>query len=232
MMTESAVAELAPEETHAPVGPMGPMPRHRLLLAIALGAVSVLVIGLVVGSRTGQDPQFQGAVLGTPWEKPPIVLSDTSGEPFDLQARTEGRVTLLFFGYLNCPDICPTHLLNIASALEELPNEIGGQVDTVFVTTDPERDDPDSIRAFLDGFDRRFVGLWGTPEQVREAEQQAGIAATVAEPADADGDYVVGHAAQVIAYGPDGVARVVYPFGTRTGDWLNDLPLLVEGVQP
>lgn len=232
MITDHDLQVVGPQRADLPSRTEGSRTRRPVLFVIAFGAFSLLLLGLVVASRSDPTPAFQGAVLGTPWEKPPIVLSDTEGEPFDLQARTEGQVTLLFFGYLNCPDICPAHLMNISSALEVLPNEVAGRVAMVFVTTDPERDDPAAIRAFLDRFDRRFVGLWGTTEEVLEAQQQAGVATAVADPVGADGEYEVGHAAQVIAYGPDGLAHVVYPFGTRQSDWLHDLPLLVEGEHP
>jgi protein SCO1 len=103
----------------------------------------------------------------------------------------------------------------------------------VFVTTDPERDTPERLRDWLDKFDPSFVGLHGSPEEIRAAEDAAQVPPSMittddgsAPPAPED-DYEVGHAAQIIAYTPDDLAHVVYPFGVRRQDWQGDLPRLM-----
>jgi protein SCO1/2 len=215
-----------------PTGPGGGSNRSTLI-AIGVGAVLVLVVGLVVASLQGeQGSDWAGVPMAEPLAKPPIVLTDTEGQPFDLQARTEGRVVLLFFGFLECPDICPTHLANVARAFDQLPTDVSGQVDMVFVTTDPGRDDPAAIRAYLDNFDRQFIGLYGSQAEIDEAQQLANVPVASQERLDDDREYRIDHAGQVIAFSPDGVARVQYPFGTRQADWVGDLPLLVEGKTP
>lgn len=205
------------------------------IVLMGLVLLGVGVVATVLGERAddaGGSSDWAGTVLDEPVEKPPIVLTDTAGQPFDLRAETDGRVALLFFGYVNCPDICPTHLANVARAFDELPREVSGNVDMVFVTVDPERDRPEVIRDFLDRFDRRFVGLYGTPDEIVEAQQQAGLAVAAPDRLEGDREYRVSHAGQVLAFGPDGVARLAYPFGTRQSDWVRDLPRLVEGVTP
>ena len=139
-----------------------------------------------------------------------------------------GTVTLLFFGYTHCPDVCPVHLGNIAAVLGTLTPDVSGRVRVVFVSTDPERDTADRIRSWLDGFDRRFIGLRGSLDEVNAIQQRIGLAAAVV-PDTSDGDYTVGHGAQVIAYTADDSAHVVYGFGTRQADWAADLPRLVGG---
>lgn len=215
-----------------PASPGGGSKRSTVVV-IALAAVLLLVAGLLVAANRGASgSEWAGTPMAEPLAKPPIVLTGTDGEPFDLQAETEGRVTLLFFGFVNCPDICPTHLANVARAFDQLPNEVSGQVDMVFVTTDPQRDDPATIRSFLDNFDQRFIGLSGTQEEIQEAQRLAGVAVASQQQLDDDREYRINHAGQVIAFSPDGVARVSYPFGTRQADWVRDLPKLVEGQQP
>ena len=93
----------------------------------------------------------------------------------------------------------------------------------MFVTTDPARDTPEKLQTWLANFDPSFIGLRGTPEQVKAIEKSVGVAPAVAGAPDSSGSYEVGHAAQVIAFTPDDSAHVVYPFGTRQADWAHDL---------
>jgi protein SCO1/2 len=173
---------------------------------------------------------FQGVYMPQPQAKPGFTLTDTSGLPFDFQRETAGAVTLLYFGYTHCPDICPGHMATIAGALEKLPGTVASQVRVVFVTTDPERDRPSVIRRWLGTFDPSFVGLTGTPDQIVAAQMAAGV--PVARREGEGEDYGVSHAAYVIAYTPDGLAHVLYPFGMRQSNWVHDLPILVELGSP
>jgi protein SCO1/2 len=182
----------------------------------------LLLAACAGGTPTGE---LQGVVIENPEPKPSFTLTDTEGHPYDFAAQTEGMLTLLYFGYTNCPDICPVHLAQIAETLEQDP-KLERETQVVFVTVDPARDTPEVIRAFLDTFSTRFVGLTGSPEEVREAQVAAGV-----PPATITGDgedYRVDHAGWVIAYGPDGLAHAQYPFGTRQSVWANDLPALAE----
>src|SRR5690606_19504517 len=97
----------------------------------------------------------------------------------------------------------------------------------LFVTTDPERDTPERLRSWLDNFDPDFIGLTGTREEIAAAERAAGVAGSIV-PTDTSGDYEVGHAAQIIAYTPDDLAHLHYPFGVRRQDWQADLPRMLE----
>jgi protein SCO1/2 len=141
-------------------------------------------------------------------------------------------VTLLFFGYLSCPDVCPIQMAVLSEALDDLAADVRARIRVVFVTTDPARDSPEDMRQWLDTFDARFVGLTGTPEQLRAVQEAARVPVALTEPAADDGSYLVGHATQVLAFGPDGRAWLAYPFGVRRGDWARDLPRLVAGEHP
>lgn len=204
---------------------------------ILVAGVLLLGVGFVAaGTRDsgGNETDEAGGavVLGRPMERPSFTLATTEGEPFDFAADTEGRTVLLYFGFLNCPDICPIHLSNIASALEDLPEDQRQQVMTVFVTVDPQRDTPEMMRRYLDRFDTDFIGLTGTTDELVAAQRATGVpVAELGEP-DSSGNYDVGHAAQVIAYGPDGPAWHVFPSGTTSADWKNALPSIIEGAVP
>ena len=201
--------------------------------ATALAAILTLASVTACGSGTAAErpnPQdYRGVVLATPLAKPDFTLTDTEGRPFAFREKTDGSLTLLFFGYTSCPDICPVHLGNIHTVLQQMPYDIASRTKVVFVTTDPERDTPAKLRAWLDNFDSSYVGLTGSIEEVNRIQAQLHLPPAVAEAAHgSDSSYNVGHAAQVLAFSPnDNLAHVVYPFGTRQQDWANDFPRLI-----
>jgi protein SCO1 len=167
--------------------------------------------------------------VAQPTARPDFTLLDTEGRPFDFRAETEGRLALLSFGYTHCPDVCPVHLANLAEVLRDLPYRERDRVRVVFVTVDPARDTPERIRAWLDAFDPRFAGLWGSAEEVSAILAALDLPPAAIGALAADGEYVVGHAAAVLAFGPEGPLRAFYPFGTRQIDWARDLPELLRG---
>lgn len=196
-----------------------------------LSVLSVVVAGGAVLACAGDSPaagSLRGTVLAEPWPKPEFTLTRTDGRSFDFKKDTEGYVTLLFFGYTHCPDICPVHMANLGAVLHKLPPGSAGQVRVVFVTTDPQRDTPERLRKWLDNFDHRFIGLAGSLDSVNAIQRRIGLAPAMLIPGDGD-DYTMGHAAQIIAYTKDDLAHVVYPFGTRQEDWAHDLPILITG---
>jgi protein SCO1/2 len=180
-----------------------------------------------IAADTANQPR--GLKLEPPKPLPDIVLTDTDGKSFDLRRQTAGYVTLLFFGYTHCPDVCPVHMANIARALKGMPAPEAGRIKVVFITTDPERDTPRRIRDWLDAFDPTFIGLRGTMAEIRQAETAAKLPPSAREVTDSSrpGEYTVGHAAFVIAATADGTVRYLYPFGFRQADWAHDLPRLV-----
>src|SRR5271166_1749253 len=107
-----------------------------LLVFASLAAASL------AAAQPGNTGNYRGGLVTPPLPKPRFVLTDTSGGAFDFRQRTDGYVTLLFFGYTNCPDQCPMHMANLGAALKKLPGGIADQVKLVFVTTDPARDSP------------------------------------------------------------------------------------------
>lgn len=182
-------------------------------------------------SATGQDASphgLRGRVLPGPLTKPDVTLTDTRGQPYDLRRETDGYLTLLFFGYTFCPDICPIHMANLAAVIRELRPGQAQRVKVVFVTTDPDRDTPERLGTWLANFDRSFIGLTGDTAAVNGAQRALYLPLPQIGPADSVGDYLVGHAAAVVAFSPDNRARVMYPFGVRQADWAHDIPKLLE----
>lgn len=195
-------------------------------LAVALAGWALLSGCARPGA--GDPATYRGRVLPEPRPKVDFTLTDTEGKPFDFRSETDGYVTLLFFGYTNCPDVCPVHMANIGAVMSDYPPELRRQFKVVFVTTDPERDTPQRTREWLDNFDREFIGLTGPREEVNAIERELGLPVSV-KPENQETEYDVAHAASVLAFGKDGLARLMYPFGTRQEDWAHDLPKLAKG---
>lgn len=214
---------------------------QRTLAGLALGGALVFAACSSRGSEQGAASAadgagsgFRGVITSPPREKPDFTLTDFNGKPFNFRQDTHGKVTLLFFGYTHCPDVCPLHVANVAAVLKKLPFEAREAIRFVFVTTDPERDTPERLKEWLGNFDPTFIGLRGTVDEVNRilfAMRMPPIDLSQ-KPAGAPGEYLVGHAAQVVAYGLDGYSRLEYPFGIRQDDWAHDLPRLARGELP
>ncbi len=195
---------------------------------------------LAVAATACGDPKaralkgLHGVTFSPARPKPDFTLTDTDGRPFHFVADTRDMATLLYFGYTNCPDVCPQHLVNIANALKRMSPDAQSKVRVVFVTTDPARDTPERLRGWLNNFDRRFIGLSGSIDEVNAIEMKLGLPMSRMEAMDhmANGPrtpmYGVGHAAQVLAFTPDDSLRAEYPSGFTIEDWANDLPRLVK----
>lgn len=201
------------------------------VVAFSLIAQASVMLGQEVkraSTRVGPaQTTYRGGLVTPPLPKPHFVLTDTSGAPFDFWNRTRGSITLLFFGYTYCPDECPMHMANLGGALKRLPPRVADQVRLVFVTTDPAQDRPAELRRWLDHFNKRFVGLTGTPVAPDAAQKAAGV--PLAQKMNSgNGHYSVAHANFVVAYTKDNLGHVIYPGGVSEDDWIHDLPLLVN----
>jgi protein SCO1 len=211
--------------------------RLRLLTA----ALVLAVAGCAApedGSRIAAVTERVNATLfGTPFELPDVTLTDQTGAPFELAARADGKVTLLFFGFTNCPDICPITMGIVARGLEQLDPAERERVLTVFVTLDPPRDGPERLAQWLGALDPSFVGLTGSQAEVDDALARLGfVMPPAAEPgADgtghgdhgdhgsgdaSDGDYDVAHPTALFVFTPDGVGRFGYGLGQTDPDGL------------
>ncbi|MDH6112085.1 protein SCO1/2 [Kitasatospora sp. MAP12-15] len=186
--------------------------------------------GAAVVSLPSSNSPYQGTPLTRHFDKPDLVLNDTTGQPFDLRQRTAGRTTLLFFGYTDCPDVCPTTMGDIGVAMQKLPVDEQKKIDVVFVSTDPARDTPKVLRTWLDSFDTNFIGLTGDLDKVKAAAKSLGI--LVEDPiVNKDGTVSSSHGAQVLAFLPsDDKAHVLYLSNSTIDVFSHDLPLLAKGV--
>jgi protein SCO1/2 len=218
------------------------MPRLPLLFAPLLvsGVLAIAACGprdAQTGDGAAADANaasgFRGVITAPPREKPDFTLTDVNGQPFNFRLQTNGKVTLLFFGYTHCPDVCPLHVANVAAVLKKLPFEARDAIRFVFVSTDPDRDTPERLKEWLGSFDPSFIGLRGTVAEVNRILYGMRMPPIDLSQAPSGGsEYLVGHAAQVVAFGIDGLSRLEYPFGIRQEDWAHDLPKLARGELP
>lgn len=205
----------------------------RMLRALAFGLLMIAEMSVCLSAQATQKllasaSPYRGGLVNPPLPKPEFMLTDTSGKNYDFSARTRGSITLLFFGYTHCADMCPMQMATIAKALHRLPPDVAEQFKVVFVTTDPDRDTPQVLRAWLDHFDKRFIGLTGSQQAIDAAETAARLPIAKKYAPNADGDYSVDHAAFVLAYSKDNFAHVIYPVGVEQDDWSHDLPYLAQ----
>ncbi|CAM5472260.1 SCO family protein [Streptomyces coeruleorubidus] len=184
----------------------------------------------VVSEQAGTEKA--ATVLDKPFEKPDLILTDTQGKKYDLRKETEGKPTLIYFGYTHCPDVCPSTMSNIAVAKKQLPKAEQDELRVVFVTTDPDRDKPAELGKWLKGIDPQFIGLTGDFPTIQAGARTLGISID-APRKDKNGKVISEHGTQVIAFSPktDG-GYVLYGEDATVDDYTKDLPKLAKGENP
>lgn len=177
----------------------------------------------------GEDDGLHGAVLTDPYTLPDLTLTDTAGEPYALAGDTDAPLTLVFFGYTQCPDICQVVMGSLASALTRLSEEEAEQVHVLFVTSDPARDDPRTLRAYLDRLDPSFEGLTGDLDVITTAANAVGVDIEEGEQLPSGG-YEVAHGTQVIGVDASGRGTIVWTEGTSPSQFAEDAAALLGGA--
>jgi protein SCO1/2 len=167
-----------------------------------------------------------GSSLPKPYSMPDVSLTDTSGRPYNLATTPSKPVTLLFFGYTHCPDVCIAVLSDVSLGLQRLAPADRDQIQLVFVTTDPARDQEKQIRRYLDRFNPSFVGLTGPMSAIKRAASEVGVDIEGKKKLPSGG-YEVGHSAQVIGFSRNS-GVVIWTPGTPVGALKHDFALLVE----
>lgn len=182
--------------------------------------------GGVVVSELNASSTFRGAELTSPYTMPDLTLTASDGRPFNLVADTTHPVTLVFFGYTHCPDVCPLVMSDLTAAVLQLPADVRDQTQLLFVTTDPARDTPQTLRRYLERYSDSFIGLTGDRAEIVTAARAMGvpIGGMARLPS---GGYDVSHGAQVIGFRGD-TAPVVWTQGTPVDDLVADITTLAQ----
>ena len=195
--------------------------RSRALVATAA------ILGLLC-TACGEDEApatLHGTRLDPPFTVSGTELVDTEGEPYSLVADTDKPLTLVFFGYTNCPDICGLVMSNLASAMKRLDEADREQVEVVFVTTDPARDTAPVLRDYLDRFDPSFTGVTGDIEEIVEVGRS--IAVGLGAELPSGGYEVDAHSTQVTAIDAEDDAPVYWSQETSSAQFADDVHTLL-----
>lgn len=212
---------------------------RRTLLASALAATAAL--GLTACNGDGGKPAavVSGGTtakpivtLDSPLEKPDLVLTDSNGKKYDLLERTKGHPTLIYFGYTNCPDVCPLTMANIAVAVKQLPKAEQKDLRVVFVTSDPERDTPAALKKWLNGINKDFVGLTGPFDTIQAGARSVNIG--IEKPVKKkNGDVVSTHGAQVLlSSSKDDKIHWMGMQDATSDNYTAALPKIIKGQNP
>ncbi len=150
----------------------------------------------------------------------PFVLTNQNGQEFT-QSNILGKPTLIFFGFLSCPDVCPTTLNDISSWLDALGTD-ADRLNTIYVSVDPARDTPTRMADYLASFDRRIVGLTGREEELQKLTKSLGV--FYAKENTSEGDYTMNHTASVLLLDKNGTLE-------RTIDYHEKRSIAVQKIR-
>ena len=197
-------------------------------LAVLLGCL-LLATGCASGeSATGQDHGgMSGTHINNPFDVPDTELTDTDGAPYSLAADTDKPLTLLFFGYSHCPDVCQMVMANITSALARLDDADRAKVDVVFVTTDPRRDDEKTLRSYLARFGDGMIGLTGDIDTIAGIGEAFGVYMKKEQKLPTGG-YEVSHTTHVYAIDANDEAPVMWGAQTSPATLAEDITTFLD----
>ncbi len=219
------------ESSSSPPPPTDPVtgesrrPRRLAVSPLMIGAVAAAVVAGILVARllvTAFTPHlYVGTVLQGDTPAPDMggLTFTRTGRPVD-PAAFDDDVVLVFFGYTNCPDVCPATMALAAQAVGGLDGDDRARTEVWMVSVDPERDDAASLQTYVEFFDPAFEGVTGPTESIGRVTTNYGVYYQV-DPTAAEGadDYLVDHTASLFGIGPDGGLRIVWP-PTVTADQL------------
>jgi protein SCO1 len=200
----------------------------RVLCGLRVSLVCLLCVFCVVLASCDRSPNslslkatdITGADFGQDFQ-----LTDFNGQPRRL-SDFHGKVVALFFGYTHCPDVCPTTMAELASAMKKLGAD-ADRVQVLFITADPERDTGEILKQYVTAFDPRFLGLRGTPEQTAAAAKEFKVLVQK-NPGSSAGNYTVDHSSGTYLYDAQGRLRVYVSYGQGADVFAHDIGALLK----
>jgi protein SCO1/2 len=201
--------------------------RRNILEKIALGVLLTGAGGLLAACSSGK-PRFHGLdITGADYAKA-FQLTDFNGQPRTL-ADFKGKVVVLFFGYTQCPDVCPTTMSEMLLVKQKLGAD-GDKLQVLFVSVDPERDTPAVLKAYMTSFDLSFLGLYaGSPDNLAALARDFKVYYKKVE-GKTPTDYTMDHTAASYIYDPQGRLRLYSRYGTPVDALVEDVKLLLQGA--
>lgn len=174
-----------------------------------------------------QSAELTGTVLDPPFEVSSTPLVGTDGEPFSLTDDTDKDLTLVFFGYTNCPDICGQVMATLAGTLARLDDSEKERLDVVFVTTDPARDDEAVVEDYVSAFDPGIIGLTGDLDDIVEVGKSLYVGVDRGEKLPSGG-YDVTHGTRVMAIDADDQTPIMWDHDVSQAQLAHDVLMLLD----
>jgi protein SCO1 len=216
-----------PEKNLARIGSSPAVTRRMAVAAIAL-LVTMLASFLFAryfAYRTVQE-NFYGQALVPAKPAFDFHLLDQNGKAFQL-SQMRGKIVLFSFGFTHCPNVCPTTLSDLAKVYQALPAKDREKVQVLFVSIDPHRDKPETMKNYIPYFNESFIGLTGSDAQVAEAAKAYGAYYEIIHDSATNPDvYTVNHSALTYLISPDGKWKLLYNF-----DQLHDFKKMVQDIE-
>ena len=193
--------------------------------SLRLHVATLLVLALTACSQS--TPKFEGSdVTGIDYGRD-FRLVDHTGKPRTL-ADFRGKVVVIFFGYTQCPDVCPTTLAELASAMQKLGPD-AARVQVLFVTVDPDRDTPDLLARYVPAFNPSFLGLYGDAAATAATAKEFRILYQK-QPGPTPETYSVDHSAGTFIFDPEGRLRVFESYGRGPDVFAHDIRVLLQAT--
>lgn len=186
-------------------------------------ACVMLAIGLA-GCQPAPPPAFKSTdITGAAFARD-FKLTDHTGATRTL-ADFKGKAVAVFFGYIHCPDVCPTTLADFAAALKLLGPQ-ASRVQVIFVTLDPQRDTPELLKKFVPVFNPGFLGMYTSEAGLRQVASEYKVVYQKTSVKSAD-EYLLDHSAGTYIYDPQGRIRLLMPYGSTPETIAHDLKILL-----
>ncbi|WP_310462761.1 SCO family protein [Sphaerotilus sp.] len=196
-------------------------PARRLILT---ASVLACLGTLSACDKATPPPSFKSLdITGAEYARK-LALTDANGQPF-LLSSLKGKAVVVFFGYTQCPDVCPTTLTNLAETQRLLGTD-GDKLVGVFVTVDPKRDTANLLKSYVGAFNPNWVALRGTPDEVAAAAKEFKIFYREV-PGKTETSYTVDHTAASFVFDPQGQVRLYVRHATPPADLAADVKILL-----
>jgi len=193
----------------------------------AFGIIAAALMALAAAACNPEGPRFQasdvtGAAFGHDFK-----LTDQNGKPRSL-ADFRGKAVVIFFGYTQCPDVCPTTLSDLAAAMQKLGTD-ASRVQVLFVTVDPERDTPELLSQYVPAFNPTFLGLYGDAAATAAAAREFKVLYQK-QPGSTPGSYSMDHSAGTFIFDPQGRLRLYVGTGQGPDVYAHDIRELLRAT--
>ena len=203
------------------------MDRRLAIKNLAAGALLVSAWALLTACQPDR-PKFHGIdITGVDYARD-LRVRDFNGQPRTL-ADFRGKVVVIFFGYTQCPDVCPTTMTEMLQ-VKQLLGADGDKLQVLFLSLDPERDTPEVLKAYMGSFDPSFLGLYaGSPDELAALAKDFKVFYKKVE-GSTPGSYTMDHTASSYLYDPQGRLRLFSRYGSKPEDVAADVRLLLGGA--